>query len=85
MDGCYHIWTTANGGNAMFRWRQCYAKKSTADAAVRRWRQHAPAGGRRPAPSLHIYRVLKCDGPDACPCPCAQDAAAELRRAERAA
>ena len=81
MDDCYHIWHLAATGNAMFRWQRCYPKKQTADAAVRRWRNHAPAGGHRPAPSLGVYMVRRCDGPDACPCPCARAAAAEGRAA----
>ena len=84
---CYHIWHLAAGGNALFRWGQCYPQKHTADAAVRRWRKFNDSGvGRRPAPvnpqpQLDIYRVLKCDGAGACPCPCAKDAARERRRA----
>ena len=68
---CYHIWHLAFSGNAMFRWRACYPKKQTADAAVRRWRKHPPNDrGRRPGPSLGVYMVRRCDGPDTCPCPC---------------
>ena len=67
---CYHIWHLAATGNAMFRWKRCYAKRAAATAAVRRWREYAPGGGHRPAPSTGVYMVRLCDGPDVCPCPC---------------
>ena len=78
---CYHVWHLAAGGNALFRWAQCYTKRTAALAAARRWRSHNDTGrGRRPAPvnpnpQLDVYRVLKCDGAGHCPCPCAIDAA----------
>lgn len=71
---CYHIWTMAVTGNAFFRWKRCYHRRAAATAAVRRWREYAPAGGHRPAPSLGVYMVRLCDGPDACPCTCGASA-----------
>ena len=80
MTECFHIWDLANGGKAFFRWKTCYPKKSTADAAVRRWKAHPPqwaaeeyrygAPLHRPAPSLGVYMVRRCDGPPACLCQC---------------
>ena len=70
---CRHVWTLAEGGNAMFRWRKCYAKKQTADAAIKRWTDYAPNGGHRPAPSTGVYMVRQCDNkkhPGTCPCAC---------------
>ena len=71
---CVHIWHLAFSGNAYFRWRKCFAKRSTADAAVRRWKLHPPNDrGHRPAPSLGVFMVRDCDNktrPGTCPCPC---------------
>ena len=69
--GCYHIWHQALTGNAFFRWKPCYGSRQTANSAVRRWKEHPPAGkGHRPAPALDIYMVRQCDGAGACPCAC---------------
>ena len=67
---CYHIWHLSQTANAFFRWKRCYAKKQTADAAVRRWKSQSPdLGGHRPAPGTGVYMVRQCDG-DPCPCLC---------------
>ena len=58
---CYHIWVYSRSGTMCYRWRKCYPKQQTADAAVRRWKKYQPAGGVRPAVALG-YAVLPCKG-----------------------
>ena len=71
MDTCMHVWVLAQGGGRVFyRWRRCYEKKQTADAAVRRWKKYSPDGGHRPAPGTEVYMVRKCDGATVCDCAC---------------
>lgn len=36
MTTCYHIWTTAMGGNGMFRLRRCFNSRHTANTVARR-------------------------------------------------
>ena len=76
METCMHVWHLAQGGGTVFyRWRRCYEKKQTADAAVRRWKKYSPAeGSKRPAKGTNVFMVRKCDGPDVCGCACHRQA-----------
>ena len=71
---CYHIWVLAGEGKGgkrgqiFYRWGVCYAKRTAALAAVRRWQQYAPDDGerrgRRPSPNTCVYMVRRCDNLD---------------------
>lgn len=68
---CYHVWVFATGGTVAYRWRVCYQKKQTADAAVRRWKEFQGRDGRRPNGNACGYMVLKCRGAEGeCHCHC---------------
>ena len=61
---CYHIWTVADGGNAMFRMKRCFKAKSTADTTVKRG-----SAGERGSQHLNTETksmVSKCH--TGCPC-----------------
>ena len=75
---CYHIWITADGGDAMFRRRVCYASRSTAKTIIRRGgtygdRTERPINlqkfGNYRLPVKRTAMVLECD-PSTCSCRC---------------
>ena len=75
---CYHIWILADGGNAMFRRRVCYASRSTAKTIVNRGgtfgdRTDRPVNlqtnGNFGLPVKRAAMVLECD-PATCHCGC---------------
>ena len=71
--GCYHIWVYASSGSICYRWKTCYPKKQTADAAVRRWKKgpRSRRNAHRPRTAIG-YMVLPCKGQEGhCGCPCA--------------
>ena len=62
---CYHIWTEADSGNAMFRAKRCFGSRGAAYAVVRRGGNRGDRGPYlRASPERSMVRECQ----DYCPC-----------------
>ena len=62
---CYHIWTVADGGNAFFRAKRCFASRGHANTVIRRGGQTGERG-RYIQAQKGDSMVLQCRAD--CPC-----------------
>jgi len=63
--GCYHIWTEADSGNAIFRAKRCFMSRSSAATLVARGGNTGDRG-RYLRASKSRSMVMQCR--DYCPC-----------------